>query len=50
MGDPKRMFVDGVGSLYRMKEYNGTWCENVSVIITHLSIYVFFFNNCESVT
>ena len=30
MGDPKRLFVDGVGTLYRMKEYSGTWCEDVS--------------------
>ena len=38
LGDPKRMYVDGVGSLYRMKEYNGTWCENVSAFISYRNI------------
>jgi hypothetical protein len=24
-GDPKRLFIGGVGSLYRFKQYEGQW-------------------------
>jgi hypothetical protein len=29
MGDPKRLFIGGNGSLYRIKSYEGTWENDV---------------------
>lgn len=28
-GDPRRMFIGGVGGLYRMFKYSGQWSEGV---------------------
>ena len=27
-GDPERLFIGGVGSLYRIESYQGTWVDN----------------------
>lgn len=41
-GDPRRMFIGGVGGLYRVFKYSGQWCEGVREVsfMTDTKIYL----------
>lgn len=38
-GDPRRMFIGGVGALYRVMKYSGQWSDGVRQVrwVTHIT-------------